>query len=115
MCHGDFHLENILLSGRGPLIIDWEGCMRGEPATDVANTCLWIRSALTFGSGFRGKILRRIGRSLERAYLTEYEKLAPGQFTHLDEWIAVLAICRLRPDTWHEYKYLKPMINRVGG
>jgi len=106
ICHGDFHPENILLAELGPVIIDWEGCMHGSPAADVAGTCLWIRSALMFGKGFRGWIVRQIGRRFERAYLAEYNRLAPGQLGHLEAWIAVLAACRLRADNRPEHKYL---------
>lgn len=113
ICHGDFHPENILLAEKGPVIIDWEGCMRGSSAADVAATCLIMRSAMTFGKGLGGRLLRRIGQMFERTYLAEYERLAPNQLDRLNDWIAVLAICRLRPDTWHELKYLRPMIERA--
>ena len=45
LCHGDFHPGNILLSGRGPVIIDWIDCSRGRPILDVATivTIVWGR------------------------------------------------------------------------
>jgi uncharacterized protein (TIGR02172 family) len=110
ICHGDFHPENILLTERGPVIIDWEGCMHGSPAADVAATCLWIRSALTFKQGLGGWMKRQIGRLCERAYLAEYARLAPVRLEQLEAWIAVLAACRLRADTQHELEYLLPII-----
>jgi thiamine kinase-like enzyme len=113
ICHGDFHPENILLTTRGPVIIDWEGCMHGSPAADVAATCLWIRSALMFGKGVSGWILRQLGHLFERFYLAEYDRLAPERLEQLEAWVAVLAGCRLRADTQHEFKYLLPMIERA--
>jgi aminoglycoside phosphotransferase (APT) family kinase protein len=110
ICHGDFHPENIILTERGPVIIDWEGCMHGSPAADVAATCLWIRTALMFGKGLTGWVMRRIGNQLERAYLAEYNRLAPGRLEQLEAWVAVLAACRLRADTQHHREYLLPII-----
>jgi aminoglycoside phosphotransferase (APT) family kinase protein len=110
ICHGDFHPENILLTSRGPVIIDWEGCMHGSPAADVAATCLWIRTALMLGKGLGGWVMRQIGNQLERIYLAEYSRLAPGQLEQLEAWIAVLAACRLRSDTQHHREYLLPII-----
>jgi aminoglycoside phosphotransferase (APT) family kinase protein len=113
ICHGDFHPENILLTERGPMIIDWEGCMHGSPAADVAATCLLIRSALMYQKGLRGWVIRRIGRLFERAYLAEYARLAPGRLEQLEAWIAVLAACRLRADNQHELEHLLPIIETI--
>ena len=114
LCHADFHPQNILFTERGPVVIDWEGSLHGSPVADVAQTCLWMRSALTFGEGVEGWLARRIGRSFERSYLAEYNRLAPGRLEHLDAWIAVLAACRLRDDTRHELPHLLPLMQRGG-
>ena len=36
LCHGDFHPANILMSARGPIIIDWLDATRGNPLADLA-------------------------------------------------------------------------------
>lgn len=110
ICHGDFHPENILLTERGPVIIDWEGCMHGSPAADVAATCLLVRSALRVQKGLNGWVIRQIGQLFERAYLAEYARLAPGRLEQLEAWTAVLAACRLQADNQHEREYLLPMV-----
>jgi len=110
ICHGDFHPENILLTERGPVIIDWEGCMHGSPAADVAATCLLVRSALMYQKGFNGWVIRQIVHLFECAYLTEYSRLAPGRLEQLEAWTAVLAACRLRADNQHECEHLLPMV-----
>ncbi|MFC2013409.1 phosphotransferase family protein [Chloroflexota bacterium] len=38
VCHGDFHPRNIIISSRGPVIIDWANATQGNPLADVA----WI-------------------------------------------------------------------------
>jgi Ser/Thr protein kinase RdoA (MazF antagonist) len=44
LCHGDFHPDNVLLTARGPVIIDWMTGTRGYPLADVACTRLLILS-----------------------------------------------------------------------
>jgi aminoglycoside phosphotransferase (APT) family kinase protein len=38
ICHGDFHLANILGGLSRPVVIDWGSAARGDPVADVANT-----------------------------------------------------------------------------
>jgi len=110
ICHGDFHPENILLTERGPAIIDWEGCMHGSPAADVAATCLLLRTVTISLKGWRGWILRQYVGLFVRTYQAEYARLAPGRLENLEAWIAVLAACRYQADNPHEHKYLLPII-----
>lgn len=97
LCHGDFHLENILLSSTGPVIIDWEGSMRASPAGDVANTLLWFRTAFRSRHGLEGWLALRIGRRMERVYLQEYRRTGPP-LTHLPDWTAVHAAAQLNEE-----------------
>jgi len=96
LCHGDFHPENIILTAQGPLIIDWEGCMCGNPSADVAFTRLWMRYAVTFVAGAAGWLFRQTMRLFERAYLAEYNRVAPAPADHQEVWIALVAAARLR-------------------
>jgi aminoglycoside phosphotransferase (APT) family kinase protein len=109
-CHADFHPENILLAESGPVIIDWESSMRGCPAADVANTCLWIRSAFLIRRGVLGALLGLLGRHFEAAYLVEYGRFAPQPVVHLNEWLAIQAARRMRADNLHESPRLLALI-----
>ena len=40
LLHLDLHPENVLLSSRGPVVIDWTNAQAGDPALDVALT--WV-------------------------------------------------------------------------
>jgi aminoglycoside phosphotransferase (APT) family kinase protein len=42
LCHGDMHPSNILLSSRGPMIVDWFDSSRGDPVADVARSLLLL-------------------------------------------------------------------------
>lgn len=45
VCHGDFHPANVLLTPRGPVVIDWDTATRGHPVGDIACTSHLLRIA----------------------------------------------------------------------
>lgn len=45
LCHGDFHPANVLITARGPVIIDWDTATRGHPLGDIACTSHLLRNA----------------------------------------------------------------------
>ncbi len=95
LCHGDFHPNNILMTSRGPVIIDWIDASRGSPVMDVA------RSTLLFGGGplppgTPAPWLVRILRSwFYRFYLRRYFQLNPTDRQQLSTWVSVAAAARL--------------------
>jgi aminoglycoside phosphotransferase (APT) family kinase protein len=42
LCHGDLHPSNVILSGQGPVIVDWFDASRGDPVADVARTSVTL-------------------------------------------------------------------------
>jgi aminoglycoside phosphotransferase (APT) family kinase protein len=42
LCHGDFHPKNIIVSERGPYLIDWFDASRGDSCGDVARTSVLL-------------------------------------------------------------------------
>jgi uncharacterized protein (TIGR02172 family) len=94
LCHGDFHPENILLTARGPMVIDWPTATRGHPLADVGFTSLLFRKAnLPVTSPWQVRILFKISRSLlHSAYLKRYFRLRPGTTEQLEAWLPVLAV-----------------------
>jgi uncharacterized protein (TIGR02172 family) len=95
LCHGDFHPNNIVLSSRGPVIIDWIDASRGSPIMDVA------RSTLLFGGGplppatpfpWLVKLLRGW---IYQIYLRRYFQLNPVDRGQLSSWVPVAAAARL--------------------
>jgi uncharacterized protein (TIGR02172 family) len=95
LCHGDFHPGNILLTKRGPVIIDWIDATRGSPMMDVA------RSSLLFGGGklpasFPGaRLLNLLQLPLYRIYLSRYFQLNPGEKEEMKRWVPVAAAARM--------------------
>lgn len=74
VCHGDFHPGNILLTARGPVIIDWSAATRGYALADVARTYVLFESApVPRGTSPRIRILIKLTRRLvHAAYVKHY-------------------------------------------
>ncbi len=49
LCHGDFHPDNIMMTAKGPIIIDWCMATQGNPLADVANTKVLIQYGVPEG------------------------------------------------------------------
>jgi len=72
LLHLDFHPDNVLLSARGPVVIDWANARAGDPALDVAMT--WVICATsggTFGRVFTRFFLRHVDLAAARRSLPE--------------------------------------------
>jgi hypothetical protein len=102
LCHGDFHPGNILLTQRGPVIIDWIDGSRGGPILDVA------RSSLLFGGGnipssLPGAwLIRIIQSSFYRIYHRRYFQLNPVNRQDFEHWVPVVAAGRLSEDIYYD-------------
>ena len=63
LVHFDLHPDNVLLSPRGPVVIDWSNASRGEGVDDVALT--WaIMSTSVIPGPLPFRVLARAGRDL---------------------------------------------------
>ena len=72
LLHLDLHPDNVLLSSRGPVVIDWTNARAGDPALDVALT--WVIGATSgglMGRAFTRLFLRHVDRPEARRALPE--------------------------------------------
>lgn len=88
LCHGDFHPGNILLSSRGPVIIDWAGATKGHPMADVARTSvLFEHASLPPTVALHVRLLMKVARGfLHSTYLRTYLALRQGDMKELEFW-----------------------------
>lgn len=87
LCHGDFHPDNILMSPRGAVIIDWPDASQGHPLADVARTSLLARLA-ELPPGIPGRRALQYGRALfHQIYLRGYLKRQRARRRELDAWL----------------------------
>ncbi len=112
LCHADFHPENILMASLGPVVIDWEGSLRGEPGADVARTWLWIRTGITLNNGRGGWLFKIIGRRFENVYLSAYRRIH-GPLDHLPEWMAIQAACHMDKENQRFFAAFEQIIRGV--
>ena len=95
LCHGDFHPDNIMLTEKGPVIIDWIDASVGSPAADVARSVILMSGgALPPGSALSW-LLQAFRGMYHRAYLRHYFHLRPELEAELNGWIPVVAAARL--------------------
>ncbi len=94
VCHGDFHPDNILMSARGPVIIDWRDASRGNPLADVARSSVLLLGATAPGLRVP-RLLKLIPRLLRIIYLRRYFQLRPDDRRQLAVWQPLVAAARL--------------------
>lgn len=119
LCHGDFHPDNVLVSGQVPLssenawIIDWPNAVQGNPLADVARTgLLLLYSALPPNLPARRELLAR-RKQFYRVYLEHYFGSAPkADWEELEAWMPVVAAVRLREGIEEEEPTLMRLIRR---
>lgn len=95
LSHGDYHPDNVLVTDKGPVVIDWNTASRGNPLADVAFTSLLFRLAVPV-AGRAGRWLIELGRDIAHAvYLHAYKKLSGVSQREIDAWALPVAAARL--------------------
>jgi Ser/Thr protein kinase RdoA (MazF antagonist) len=112
ICHGDFHPGNVLITKKGPIVIDWMTACTGSPWGDVARTSL----LLSVGAKTAGKQVRPIVRIMVRLYhwiyLNRYRMLIPDTENEMDRWMPVIAAARLNEEIIPEREVLIELVKK---
>jgi uncharacterized protein (TIGR02172 family) len=97
VCHGDFHVDNVILTDDGPVVIDWMTGSRGNPSADIARTeLLFATGGLPPGTPLVMTALLNSARLLAyRSYLRRYSRLRPVSRDAIREWLPAVAAARL--------------------
>lgn len=117
ICHGDMHPGNVLVTGRGAVVIEWETSSCGSAAGDVARTLLLLRH-----SGIP-EHLPRVQRSLIRlarrrfsaVYVREYRKLRGLDEREVVAWRLPVLAARLGERIEVERAAVQALIRRELG
>jgi aminoglycoside phosphotransferase (APT) family kinase protein len=112
LLHGDFHPANVLLSGSGPIVIDWPNVTRGNPDADLARSLLILRvGEVPPGSPFVVRYGERVARKfLAAAYLRAYRRHRPVDTAVVERWVSLRAVDRLGDGISEERAALLAMI-----
>lgn len=114
ICHGDFHVGNIIQSKNEIVIIDWMNCYTGTKEGDI------LRSYLMLISPFipikMNYLLSRLFLFYKKiigwVYLSEYIRLSHIQRRSLRKWWPLVAAARLADRVPHEEKWLLRKIKK---
>ncbi len=74
--HLDLHPLNVIMSPSGPVVIDWTNAVRGEEATDVADTWLLVECADPGAGFFATNVALRFRRLFVEAFLGPFDRAA---------------------------------------
>ena len=93
ICHWDFHSGNIIMTEKGPVIIDWSESVLGNAMADVAMTWLLFRvCSIPPWVGMR-KLLKALRGGFYSVFIRNYRHLKPFSEKELTPWkIPVLAV-----------------------
>src|SRR5262249_43067358 len=94
LCHGDFHPGNVLVTPRGPVVIDWGSASRGDPLGDVAWTSHLMRTAglPPWSPGYMHLMLKCLRSVMHGSYLRRYLHLHAGTQRQIEAWQPALAV-----------------------
>ena len=116
MCHFDFHPANVLMSPKGPVVIDWTNVKRGDHHADVARAVLILKlGEPPEAAPAHLKLLARFGRAmLLGRYLRSYRRHGQLDDALVDRWIPVCAVDRLLDGIPEEVPAIRRLLEKAG-
>ncbi len=110
VCHGDLHPDQIIMSLRGPIIIDWIDATQGNPLADVARTSLILQTGKV-PSFIAGRwLINRFRGLFHSIYLRSYLQLRPASREQIAAWQLPVTAARLTEDIPEEKDHLLALI-----
>lgn len=111
LCHGDFHPGNVLISARGPVVIDWMTASLGSPWADVARSSMLLTVGVKAAGDMVNPAIRLLSGQFHQAYLNRYRSLVHDGQAELARWQPVIAAARLDEQIEPERSALLRMVS----
>ncbi|MFN2545771.1 MAG: phosphotransferase family protein [Actinomycetota bacterium] len=108
LCHGDYHVSNVLAGPAGPVVIDWTLVCRGHPTGDFARSLLLTRfGEVPPGTPLVIRTLRGAGQGVfNRAYERAYRRKAAVDDPSIERWQVAHVAARFSEGIMSEYRTL---------
>jgi uncharacterized protein (TIGR02172 family) len=97
LIHGDFHPGNVLMSAKGPMVMDWLTAKQEHPLADVANTVVILRwaSIPSDDDDMRARI-DVVRSDFLQVYKSRHLELVPDtRWEQVERWMILLIVARL--------------------
>lgn len=112
LCHGDFHPDNLIMTAKGPVLIDWVDATSGHPLADVARTWMLLHFAPNHVKPAQRWLVKGFFFWLERIYLRRYCQLRPFDAAALQQWLLPVLAARLAENISAEEPHLLAYLRR---
>jgi aminoglycoside phosphotransferase (APT) family kinase protein len=120
LCHGDFHPANIILTERGPVILDWFDAATGHVMADYVRSSLLMRPPFDRSSWLAGSTPELLDQ-IHSHYITELVRRSSLDASAFGAWEAVTAVARMSepvPDmdllaVWERWQAREPAAVRM--
>lgn len=113
VCHNDLHPANVIMSPRGPVIIDLEPAAKGGPLSDVARTWLLIKYAYIPFTFPLSSVMNFVRVLFYSEYLKHYSKLRPIAPQVLEQWKIPIVAARLSENIAAEEPRLRLLLRTL--
>jgi aminoglycoside phosphotransferase (APT) family kinase protein len=115
ICHGDYHPGNVLVTPRGPRVIDWPNATSGDPHADVARMLLVFDIAsVPPGAPTIVRRMEKLARRYIRSqYIAAYRRKRPLDDAVLARWRVPVAGERLSDGIDDEREKLTAILYRA--
>ncbi len=98
VCHGDFHMLNVMMNGETPVVIDWQGANTGDRCYDVMQLFLLLRYAVIPAGMLPQEAINGFyatREAMERTFMEEYHALMGVTQEEIEAWFLPCAASRL--------------------
>lgn len=95
LCHFDLHPGNIMLSKNGPVLIDWNNALVGDPAADAARTAMMLNSTSMPPDAPEWVRNMEKRKRFHDLYLAEYQRISGAAVHDIEAWMAPNLAVRL--------------------
>ncbi len=115
LCHGDFHPGNILITRRGPVVIDWMTACAGSSWGDVTRTHLLLTIGAKADKQQVNPLIKMVVGIYYQAYRRRHNLLFPDTGKQVEHWMPVIAAARLNENIAAERATLIDIVKRKTG